>query len=231
MSDRDPFCRGIRFLIGFTLCCLFVWGFSIVDNAAKRAASTPTPRPTRTVYVTPRPTPRPTRMPTATPTVSPAPTSLRLGSTGEHVRQLQTRLNALGFTVGTVDGSYGAKTQHAVTEFQKAAGLTADGIAGSKTLSALYAVSAPSAPSSYRIYSDSSGASTNGAGSSGGDASNLNKYNEPVKSYYVGNSNTRKFHRDSCSSARKISPSNRVSLSSREAALSAGYVPCKRCNP
>lgn len=56
-------------------------------------------------------------------------------------------------------------------------------------------------------------------------------YNEPVTGVYVGNSNTGKFHRSSCSSAQRISPKNRVGLSSRQEAINQGYVPCKRCNP
>lgn len=46
---------------------------------------------------------------------------------------------------------------------------------------------------------------------------------------YIGNINSLKFHRTSCSSLPK--ESNRVYFDSRSAALAAGYVPCKRCNP
>ena len=48
---------------------------------------------------------------------------------------------------------------------------------------------------------------------------------------YVGNSNSRKFHYADCSTLKKMDPKNRVNFSSREAAISAGYVPCKRCKP
>ncbi len=46
---------------------------------------------------------------------------------------------------------------------------------------------------------------------------------------YIGNKNTKKFHRISCSSLPM--PSNQVIFNSREAAIAAGYVPCKRCKP
>lgn len=46
---------------------------------------------------------------------------------------------------------------------------------------------------------------------------------------YIGNINSLKFHRTSCSSLPK--ESNRVYFDSRSAAVDAGYVPCKRCNP
>ncbi len=58
----------------------------------------------------------------------------KLGSRGDEVRRIQTKLKSLGFFNGTVDGIYGVKTQSAVRQFQKSVGITADGIAGSKTL-------------------------------------------------------------------------------------------------
>jgi N-acetylmuramoyl-L-alanine amidase len=72
--------------------------------------------------------------------ITPAPSAsnlLKLGSTGQAVKDLQTKLNKLGFNSGTVDGIFGAKTQHAVCEFQKSVGLATDGIVGVKTSSAL----------------------------------------------------------------------------------------------
>lgn len=48
---------------------------------------------------------------------------------------------------------------------------------------------------------------------------------------YIGNRNTKKFHYADCSSVGQMNESNKVSLSSRQAAINAGYVPCKRCNP
>lgn len=61
----------------------------------------------------------------------------KMGSRGEEVRKIQTKLKQLGFYGGTVDGIYGSGTKKAVIGFQKSKGLTADGIAGSKTLAAL----------------------------------------------------------------------------------------------
>lgn len=58
----------------------------------------------------------------------------RLGSRGDEVRKIQTKLKSLGFFNGTVDGIYGVKTQSAVRQFQKSVGITADGVAGNKTL-------------------------------------------------------------------------------------------------
>ncbi len=58
----------------------------------------------------------------------------RLGSRGEEVRKIQTKLKQLGYYKGSVDGIYGIKTQTAVKSFQKNCGIAADGIAGTKTL-------------------------------------------------------------------------------------------------
>jgi len=52
-----------------------------------------------------------------------------------------------------------------------------------------------------------------------------------LASAYVGNANTHKFHYADCSSVSKMNPANRVSFSTRDEAIGAGYVPCKRCKP
>lgn len=58
----------------------------------------------------------------------------KLGSRGNEVRRIQTKLKELGYYRGSVDGIYGVATQKAVRSFQKNCGITADGIAGPKTL-------------------------------------------------------------------------------------------------
>lgn len=56
------------------------------------------------------------------------------GSRGSEVRQIQTKLRQLGYYKGSVDGIFGSDTKKAVISFQKSCGITADGIAGPKTL-------------------------------------------------------------------------------------------------
>ena len=63
--------------------------------------------------------------------------TLRSGNRGNQVKTAQRLLNALGYDCGNVDGVFGAKTKAAVMSFQKAKGLGADGIIGSKTWNAL----------------------------------------------------------------------------------------------
>ncbi len=58
----------------------------------------------------------------------------RYGSRGDEVKKIQKKLSELGYYNDGIDGIYGKNTQNAVTKFQKSVGITADGIAGSKTL-------------------------------------------------------------------------------------------------
>ena len=59
--------------------------------------------------------------------------SMKQGSRGSNVKQLQKNLIGMGYLDGSADGSYGGKTKAAVKEFQKAFGLFSDGIAGEAT--------------------------------------------------------------------------------------------------
>jgi hypothetical protein len=59
---------------------------------------------------------------------------LKEGSKGPDVVSLQTKLKALGFDPGNIDGKFGSKTEAAVIACQKKKGLLADGMVGPKTL-------------------------------------------------------------------------------------------------
>lgn len=61
----------------------------------------------------------------------------RYGSTGNEVKQIQTKLKNWGYYNGNIDGIYGTKTLNAVKYFQRKNGLTVDGIAGKNTLAAM----------------------------------------------------------------------------------------------
>ena len=65
--------------------------------------------------------------------------TLRKGSKGQDVTELQTLLIRRGYDLSPygADGSFGNKTLAAVQQFQRDNGLTADGVAGSKTWAAL----------------------------------------------------------------------------------------------
>ncbi|MBE5804985.1 MAG: peptidoglycan-binding protein [Clostridiales bacterium] len=73
--------------------------------------------------------------------------TLRKGSQGDDVKSVQSRLKELGYYSGSVDGSYGSGTMAAVKSFQSKNGLSADGLAGSKTYKILFSDSAKAAGS------------------------------------------------------------------------------------
>ena len=58
----------------------------------------------------------------------------KIGSRGQEVINIQTRLKNWGYYNGVVDGVFGSATQAAVKSFQRKNGLTPDGIAGPATL-------------------------------------------------------------------------------------------------
>lgn len=82
---------------------------------------------------------------------------------GDDVKELQTRLNALGFDCGTVDGQFGKNTESGVKAFQTAAGIEVDGKFGKESKAALDVYSAPqtepetSTDANYTLYVVQSG--------------------------------------------------------------------------
>ena len=91
------------------------------------------------------------------------PNTLKYGSSGSRVKELQNNLKKLGYSVGTVDGKFGAATKRAVIAFQSTNGLTPDGLAGAQTLAMITAkVQAleTSSPSTDNSSSSSTGSSS-----------------------------------------------------------------------
>lgn len=104
----------------------------LADLTAVEARTTPTPEPVagNVMQVTIDP---------SAPTPEPI---LRTGSAGEEVKELQARLQALGYYAGEIDGQYGPGTREAVRLFQEQNGLGADGIVGGETRAVLYSAQA-----------------------------------------------------------------------------------------
>lgn len=92
---------------------------------------------------------------------------LSKGSTGDEVKELQQKLTALGYSLGSIDGDFGDKTLAAVKKFQEDYSLDVDGVVGNQTWSALdKAVASKSAvPYVVRVTTDAlnirKGAGTN----------------------------------------------------------------------
>lgn len=73
-----------------------------------------------------------------TPSQTPSPKGvdkpfLKLGSQGTEVTEVQALLKLLGYYTGAINGVYEEITASAVSQFQKAAGLSPDGIVGTDT--------------------------------------------------------------------------------------------------
>lgn len=109
-----------------------------------------------------------------------AGTTLKLNSQGTKVSQLQTDLKQLGYYYAEITGNFGAKTEAAVKAFQKAKGLTADGVAGTKTLNAIAAAVDKAGGSS------SGSSSTNMKLGSTGTAVSALQQNLTTLGYYYG---------------------------------------------
>ena len=62
---------------------------------------------------------------------------LTQGSSGEAVKRLQSALASAGHSPGPADGVFGLATVRALEAFQRSAGLTADGVYGARTKTAL----------------------------------------------------------------------------------------------
>lgn len=71
--------------------------------------------------------------------------TLRLGSTGIYVTELQTLLTNLLYYSGAIDGIFESSTETAVKAFQLNNHLTPDGIVGRDTWSALFSLYSPMA--------------------------------------------------------------------------------------
>ena len=97
----------------------------------------------------PRYSPKAEPQVTLRPTQSPSGyVELSYGNSGNRVKKLQSRLKELGYFTGNVAGNYLEKTQTAVAAFQRAAGLTANGVASVQTQELLFSDRAPAAGSS-----------------------------------------------------------------------------------
>lgn len=124
-SGHQQFKRGRQRLTRFKywglsiiLLLVMYWGIPAIASdpsmiLAQNSSSTPT---TRTLK-------RPT---------------LQVGSQGTEVSELQATLKLLGYYDGSVDGIYSEETAEAVSAFQKAAGLTTNGVVDQQTWNRLF---------------------------------------------------------------------------------------------
>jgi hypothetical protein len=144
LPAREPAERSGRPLLGpaaigvaalLVLLLIGVLAAAGVFSGSRKPASLPP------VTTTPPTTSTPAAATTTQQQVASVPTApLKPGDRGPAVARLQRALTRAGFSPGAADGVYGSATTQAVTRFQQAHSLTADGVAGPKTLAALAAV-------------------------------------------------------------------------------------------
>lgn len=91
------------------------------------------------------------------------PNASRSGDRNNDVKKLQQALKLAGYYYGSCDGIFGGSTETAVKQFQRAKGLTPDGIAGKVTVRTLFGENPP----------NSGGSSSDGASGGGGSGSTL----------------------------------------------------------
>jgi len=103
--------------------------------------------------------------------------TLKQGSSGPDVINLQKRLKDVGFDPGEPDGRFGPGTTAAVIAFQQSQGLSADGIVGPNTAAALQANSGGD---------DSSGGATNSDATGTAEASLPNVNGTAVSKMFPG---------------------------------------------
>lgn len=102
--------------------------------------------------------------------------TLKPGSSGKDVYELQGRLKALGYYNGKVDGEFGAKTKSSVTWFQWKFGMKSDGVVGAKTKLKLWKATKNWKPTAEDL-----------PPSAGGGATNNNASNSPTNKLPASN--------------------------------------------
>lgn len=80
---------------------------------------------------------------------------VKYGSSGQTVKNIQTKLKRWGYYNGSIDGIYGSQTRQAVRYFQSRNGLSVDGIVGTKTANAMGITLTGTASTSQGGYSSS----------------------------------------------------------------------------
>jgi Putative peptidoglycan binding domain len=123
-------------VVGVLIVLVLVIGLAsagVFSSGGGRPAATTT---TTTATTAPQATTTAPRTQPAAIVIAPTVT-LKPGDKGTQVQLLQSALAHLGYSPGTVDGVYGTSTTTAVTAFQRAHNLTADGILGPASLAAL----------------------------------------------------------------------------------------------
>lgn len=165
------------------------------------------------------------------------------GDHGDEVGWVQEALNLINDKDMVVDCDFGNSTRSNVKDFQNRAGLSADGAVGPKTIEMLVAyasgnktfpittTTAKAIQTTVATQKQYTYTTTTKAQTVYVAPQTLAPKKNTVSGNYIGNSKTHKFHTAGCGSVSQMNDSNKVSFSSRDQAINAGYEPCKKCHP
>ena len=128
---RRPLVAVSVVLMSFAVSCAASNEVAFADSTTTVVATSTSTAPTSSTTTT-----APARTTTTVVKPRPAPT-LRIGSSGRFVLDLQRRLLSLGYWVGAPNGVFGDSTEQAVYALQKAASLSRDGVVGRATAAAI----------------------------------------------------------------------------------------------
>lgn len=108
------------------------------DNSKSPPSTSSTQNQTNNIKDSKPDTETPKSKETNTPSPSPATKDigLKLGDSGEKVKELQSKLNKFKYNL-TVDGEFGTSTEFAVKNFQSKVKISSDGVAGPQTFKLL----------------------------------------------------------------------------------------------
>lgn len=93
--------------------------------------------------------------------------TVKYGSYGQDVYELQGRLKYLGFYNGKIDSNFGSSTLKSVKWFQSEFGMKADGVVGAKTKLKLYNATAQWSPTEPPLHKGGAGGETGGTSNAG----------------------------------------------------------------
>ncbi|EFM13123.1 spore cortex-lytic enzyme [Paenibacillus curdlanolyticus YK9] len=103
--------------------------------------------------------------------------TIKMGSSGKDVYELQGRLKFLGFYSGKVDGNFGTTTLNAVKWFQWKFGMTADGVVGAKSKLKLWEASKNWKPTAADLPAQNNSSGSGEKATSTGNAQTISKSN------------------------------------------------------
>lgn len=132
------------------------------------------------------------------------------------IKEVQKKLNTLGYDCGTADGIAGSKTKKAIKKYQEDQGFKITGSVNKTLLTSLGISTTSTASSTSKSSSNKSTSSTS--------TSKTNSNENKTVTVYITNTGS-KYHRSGCRYLRK----SKIAINLSDAKIS--YEACSVCNP